>query len=175
MDRFIKRYEILMEKRYNVGEVLGRDEEQWMKDFHNPDRPVQGIYYQLKRVDDPYIDMILQKYDSLKRKEHGLKRVHEVRESYAGPGGAGGEGGDSSRVEFHSQTHKNLDTLVNNVILAIHKKSGGINPNIMDRYVKQIRKKVEKAQNGAVGADIEVKAVINRSTNQIEVKVKKKD
>ncbi|MBN2135082.1 MAG: hypothetical protein JW737_05085 [Acidobacteria bacterium] len=175
LERYIKRYEVLLERMYNVGDILTSDEIQWMKDFHNPERHIQGIYYQLRRVDDSYIDMILQKFDSLKRKEHGLKRVQAVRENYSRPAGQGGEPtGDGNYIEFYANSHRDVDTLVNDLVLAIHKKTGGINPSTMDRYVKQIRNRVQTVKNENVDSSIEVKAVINRSTNQIEIKVNKK-
>ncbi len=166
----IKRYEVLLEKRYNVGEILTNDQIQWMKDFNNPERHIQGMYHQLKRFDDPYIDMILNKFESLRRKEHGLSMVQKTREGYAATR-PGSSSQDGSVVEFYKGTHRDTDTMVNDLILAIHKKSGGINPSTMDRYVTQIRKKVNKMQEQEPGAQLGVKAAVNRGTNQIEVKV----
>ena len=77
-EQYIRRYEVLLERMYNVGEVLTNDELQWMKDFNNPERQIQGIYYQLRRTDDPYIDMMLNRFESLQRKEHGLKMVQKI-------------------------------------------------------------------------------------------------
>jgi|GEM_PF-6185413 len=167
LERSIRRYEVLLEKQYNAGQFLTRDEIQWMKDFNNPERRIQGIYFKLRRVDDPYIDMILRKFDSLKRKEHGLKLVQKAR-----IGKAVGEtvsAGKREFDEFFETQHKDTDRLVNDLILAIHKKSGGINAAKMDGYINKIRNRIEEIKASKTDKEIHVKAAINKGTNQIEI------
>jgi hypothetical protein len=158
---------------YNVGEVLTNDELRWMKDFNNPERQVQGIYYQLRRTDDPYIDMILNRFESLQRKEHGLQMVQKIRESSA-QNNLKGKSATSPESFFEFQ-HRDTDRLVNDLILAIHKKSGGISPTIMDKFVTQIRDKVEGIKKSNATTMIQVKAAINRNSNQIEIVVEPVD
>jgi hypothetical protein len=167
LERSIKRYEVLLEKQYNVGQFLTRDEIQWMNDFNNPERQIHGIYYKLRRVDDSYVDMILRKFDSLKRKEHGLKLVQKARTGRLSDGAA--RPGEADLDEFFETQHKDTDRLVNDVILAIHKKSGGINPSKMEGYVSRIRSKIESIKANSSNKQVHVKAAINRVTNQIEI------
>jgi hypothetical protein len=173
-EQYIKRYEVLLERRYNVGEVLTKDELQWMKDFNHPERQIQGIYYQLRRTDDPYIDMILNRFESLQRKEHGLQMVQKVRESSVHNNNLKGKSATSLESFFETQ-HRDTDRLVNDLILAIHKKSGGISPTVMNKFVTQIRDKVEGIKKSNAATMIQVKAAINRNSNQIEIVVEPVD
>lgn len=173
LEQYIKKYEILLERMYNAGEILTNDELQWMKDFNNPERHIQGMYYQLRRTDDSYIDMILNKFESLQRKEHGLKMVQKVRESALNRIER-----DKSPIQsekFFETQHRDTDRLVNDLILAIHKKSGGISPTVMDKFVTQIRNKVESIKNSDSTAMIQIKAAVNKHTNQIEIIVESTD
>lgn len=169
LEQHIKRYEVLLERMYNSGEILTNDELQWMKDFNNPERHIQGIYYQLRRTDDPYIDMILNKFESLQRKEHGLKMVQKVRENARTS--IEKDKGALPTEGFFSSEHKDTDRLINDLILAIHKKSGGISPTVMDRFVTQIRNKVESIKQADTDAMVHIKAAVNRQSNQIEIVV----
>jgi hypothetical protein len=173
-EQYIKRYEVLLERMYNVGEVLTKDELQWMKDFNHPERQVQGIYYQLRRTDDPYIDMILNRFESLQRKEHGLQMVQKIRGSSIHNNNLKGKSATSLESFFETQ-HRDTDRLVNDLILAIHKKSGGISPTVMDKFVTQIRDKVEGIKQSNAATMIQVKAAINRKSNQIEIVVEPVD
>jgi hypothetical protein len=172
-EQYVKRYEVLLERMYNVGEVLTNDELQWMKDFNNPERQIQGIYYKLRRTDDPYIDMILNRFESLQRKEHGLQMVQKVREK-SGHYNLQGKSVTPPESFFEFQ-HRDTDRLVNDLILAIHKKSGGISPTVMDNFVTQIRNKVEDIKQSNTNTMIQVKAAINRNSNQIEIVVEPVD
>jgi hypothetical protein len=167
LEQYIKRYEVLLERMYNAGEILTNDEIQWMKDFNNPERHIQGMFYQLRRTDDPYIDMILNRFESIQRKEHGLKMVAKVRESAILR--ANQEKGLLPTEGFFKTQHRDTDRLVNDLILAIHKKSGGISPAVMDKFVNQIRNKVESIKHSDSDAMIQIKAAINKKTNQIEI------
>jgi len=173
LEQYIKRYEVLLERMYNVGETLIKDEIQWMKDFNDPERQVQGIYYKLRRTDDPYIDMILNRFETLQRKEHGLKMIQKIREN-AKSRALKGKSATLTESFFESQ-HKDADRLVNDLILAIHKKSGEISPAIMDKFVTQIRNKVEGIKQSNANAMIQVKAAINRNSNQIEIVIEPVD
>jgi len=167
LEQYIKRYEVLLERMYNVGETLIKDEIQWMKDFNDPERQVQGIYYKLRRTDDPYIDMMLNRFESLQRKEHGLQMVKKVRENAESR--ALKEKSATLMESFFEFQHKDADRLVNDLILAIHKKSGEISPTVMDRFVSQIRNKVEGIKQSNANAVIQIKAAVNKNSNQIEI------
>jgi hypothetical protein len=168
LEREIKRYELYLERLYNVGDPLTRDEIQWMKNFSNPESNVQGIYKQLTRIDDPFIDMIISRFDALRRKEHGLKQIQKIRESSVHRDISGAPKQDNAE-EFFSQRHKDADRLVSDLIFAIHRKSGGISPAVMDRFVDQIRKKIDTIKINNQDSNISVKAAVNKSTNQIEI------
>lgn len=169
LEQYIKRYEVLLERMYNVGELLTKDELQWMKDFNDPERQVQGIYYQLRRIDDPYVDMMINRFDSLQRKEHGLQMVKKIRDNAESRSFKGKE--SAHHESFFEFQHKDTDRLVNDLILAIHKKSGGISPTVMDRFVTQIRTKVDSIKQSNSNAMIQIKAAVNKRSNQIEIDI----
>jgi hypothetical protein len=171
LERLMKRYEQLLERQYNVGDMLTADEIRWMHDFNDPDRHIHGIYYRLRKVNDAYVDMILSRFESLKRKEHGLKQIKKIREEGSYRGAEQVKITAEGHEEFFNARHRDIDRLVNELILAVHKKSGGVSPTVMERYINQIRKKVDKIREIDSNAVINLRAAVNKKNNSIEIVV----